>query len=132
MESRRIVILKLLASIFGGAVLTPALLCALPLIIPSSDRVPGSTIPALASIGAVYGGFCGILWAYRPTMDNNRVAQVLYTVGFMLGGAFGFILGLLTASTNLHSTILNGVIGIFVGSAAAILLGPALRRKLNN
>ena len=131
MNPRRLVTLKLLTCIFGGAVLTPALLCTLPLIIPSSDRVPGSAIPALASIGAVYGGFCGILWAYRPTMDNNRVAQVLYTVGFMLGGVFGFIWGLLTASTNLHSTILNGVIGIFVGSAA-ILLGPALRRKLNN
>jgi hypothetical protein len=126
MESRRIVILKLLASIFGGAVLTPALLCALPLIIPSSDRVPGSTIPALASIGAVYGGFCGILWAYRPTMDNNRVAQVLYTVGFMLGGVFGYIAGVV--STEGIDTLSTGLMGFFIGSAA-VLIAPALNRK---
>ena len=132
MKPRRLIFLKLLICIFGGAVFTPALLCALPLIIPSSDKVPGSAIPVLASIGTVYGGFLGILWTYRPTMDNYRAAQVLYTIGFLLGGVFGFIFGILTVSTDLNSTILSGVNGLFVGSAIVILLGPALRRKLNS
>lgn len=132
MNSRRLIVLKLLTCIFGGTVFMPALLCTLPLIIPSSDKVPVSAIPVLASIGAVYGGFCGILWAYRPTMDNDRVAQVFYTIGFLLGGMFGFIYGILIVSTDLNSTILYGVNGMFVGFASVVLLGPVLRRKLNS
>lgn len=131
MKLRRLITLKLLICIFGGAVLTPLLLWALPLIIPSSDKVPGSAIPVLASIGAVYGGFLGILWTYRLNDGHNRAAQVLYTIGFLLGGVFGFIFGILTVSTDLNVTILSGVIGLFVGSATVVLLGPALRRKLN-
>lgn len=131
MKLRRLVTLKLLTCIFGGAVFTPALLCAIPLIMPWTKKVPVSAIPVLASIGAVYGGFCGILWAYRPTMDNNRAVQVFYTIGFLLGGVFGFIFGILTALTDLNVTILSGVIGLFVASTTVVLLGQALRRKLN-
>ena len=64
-------------------------------------------------------------------MEHNRLAQVLYTIGFMLGGAFGFIFGLTTASTNGNITIRHGVLGIFIGSAA-VLIAPPLSKKLNN
>ena len=68
MKHRRLIVLKLLTFIFGGAVLTPALLCALPLIIPSSDKVPGSAIPVLASIGAVLRR---VLWNPMGIQTND-------------------------------------------------------------
>ena len=62
-------------------------------------------------------------------MDRNRTAQVFYTIGFMLGGVFGFISGIVTSDGN--DTLLPGFIGMFIGSAA-ILIAPQLSKNLNN
>ena len=50
-NSRKSIVLKLLTCIVGGAVLTPAFLCALPLLTQSRDKVPSSAIPELATLG---------------------------------------------------------------------------------
>ena len=74
MNPRRLVTLKLLTCIFGGAVLTPALFYALHILTSSRGIGPDRVIPVLAGIGALYGVFCGILWAYRHKMNHNGTA----------------------------------------------------------
>ena len=64
--------------------------------------------------------------AYSHKMNHNRTAKVFYTIGFMLGGYFGYISGVV--STEGMNTLPNGLMGFSIGSAA-ILIAPALNRK---
>lgn len=129
MISRRLVILKLLACTAGGAVLTPVLLWLIALLRISRNNVVGSDIPALAGVGALYGMYLGILWAYKHKMENNRTAQKFYAVGFMLGAVFGLIFGIAIASPNGNDQLSSAFMG-FLPGAAAVIFVPALAKKM--
>ena len=45
--------------------------------------------------------------AYSHKMNHNRTAKVFYTIGFMLGGYFGYISGVV--STEGMNTLPNGL-----------------------
>lgn len=129
MISRRLVILKLLACIAGGAGLTPILVWITTLLPLVRNSVSVTDIPALAGVGALYGMYLGILWAYKHKMEYNRTAQIFYAVGFMLGAVFGLIFGIAIASPygidQLSSTFMA-----FLSGAAAVIFVPALAKKM--
>ncbi len=94
MTFRSLAALKILVCAAGGAAFLPSFMWLGGVILPSDDKVGVKDIPALASMGVVYGLVNGILWAYRHKMEQNRMVRVFSAIGFVLGGAYGFIYGI--------------------------------------
>ena len=60
--------------------------------------------------------------AYSHKMNHNRTAKVFYTIGFMLGGYFGYISGVV--STDSTNTVMPGLMRSFIGYAAVLFASP--------
>ena len=94
MTFRTLAALKILVCAAGGAAFLPSFLWLFGVILPSDGKVSVADIPALSGMGVVYGLVNGIMWAYRHKMEQNRIVRVFSAIGFVLGGAYGFIYGI--------------------------------------
>ena len=76
MTFRSLAALKILVCAAGGTAFLPSFMWLGGVILPSDDKVGVKDIPALASMGVVYGLVFGILWVYRHKMEQNRMVRV--------------------------------------------------------
>lgn len=125
MTFRAQAILNILVFAAGGAAFLPSFTWICAVILPSTDKVGVSEIPALAAMGVVYGLILGILRAYRHKLEQNRMAMAFSGIVFMLGGFYGFIYGI---SIDHNSAFASSGTAIFI-SIPILLLFWRKRKK---